>query len=69
VSSSGVSDIVTDPRHDGVAMPRHAGQPGPGRRAFLRSQRARIVDGRIHGGYNDVYEIVCPSCGHRPDLD
>ena len=28
-----------------------------------------IVDGRIQGGYNDVYELICPSCGDRPDLD
>ena len=45
---------------DGVTQPPLAGQPG---------QPARIVDGRIQGGYNDVYELICPSCGDRPDLD
>ncbi len=50
------------------ALPR-AGQPGHGPTAVLRNQPARIVDGRIDGGYNDVYELICPSCGDRPDLD
>jgi hypothetical protein len=27
------------------------------------------VHGCIEGGYNDVYELICPSCGDRPDLD
>ena len=54
---------------DGVPMPPAAGQPGHGRAAVLRRQPARIVDGRIQGGYNDVYELICPSCGDRPDLD
>src|SRR6185437_11103344 len=46
-----------------------AGQPGHGSAAFLRNQPARIVDGRIHGGYNGVYELICPNCGDDPDLD
>src|SRR5690349_3974753 len=54
---------------DGVTGPPLAGQPGHGPAAFLRNQPARIVDGRIQGGYNDVYELICPSCGDRPDLD
>lgn len=53
----------------GVTMPPLAGQPGHGPTAFLRNQPARIVDGRIQGGYNDVYELICPNCGDRPDLD
>ncbi len=50
------------------ALPR-AGQPGHGPAAVLRNQPTRIVDGRIQGGYNDVYELICPSCGDNPDLD
>jgi hypothetical protein len=46
-----------------------AGQPGHGSAAFVRNQPARIVDGRIHGGYNGVYELICPNCGDDPDLD
>ena len=33
------------------------------------SGRHRIVDGRVEGGYTDMYELICPSCGDRPDLD
>ena len=46
-----------------------AGQPGHGPTAVLRNQPVRIVDGRIQDGYNDVYELICPSCGDRPDRD
>ena len=54
---------------DGVIAPPLAGQPGHGRTAFLRRQPVRIVNGRIQGGYNDVYELICPSCGDHPDLN
>ena len=46
-----------------------AGQPGHGPTAVLRNQPARIAADGIQGGYNDVYELICPSCGDRPDLD
>ncbi len=46
-----------------------AGQPGHGSAAFLRNQPVRIVDGRIDGGYNGVYELICPDCGDDPGLD
>jgi hypothetical protein len=49
-----------------VALP---GQPGHGSAAFLRKQLVRIVDGRIHGGCNGVYELICPNCGDHPDVD
>ena len=49
--------------------PALAGQPGHGSEAFLRSQPVRVVDGCVEGGYTDVYELICPSCGDRPDLD
>jgi hypothetical protein len=49
--------------------PPLAGQPGHGSMAFVRSQPVRIVDGRFHGGYTDVYELICPSCGDHPYMD
>ena len=49
--------------------PLPAGQPGHGSEAVLRSQPVRIVDGRVEGGYTDMYELICPSCGDRPDLN
>ena len=45
------------------------GQPGHGRTAFVRRRPVRIVDGRMEGGYTDVYELICPSCGDHPYLD
>jgi hypothetical protein len=45
------------------------GQPGHGSTAFLRRRPARIVDGRMEGGYTDAYELICPSCGDHPYLD
>jgi hypothetical protein len=51
-----------------VASPP-AGQPGHGSEAVLRSQPVRVVGGRVEGGYTDMYELVCPSCGDHPDLD
>ena len=52
-----------------VVTPPPAGQPGNGSGAVLRRQRVRIVNGRFEGGYNDVFEIICPSCGDRPYLN
>jgi len=52
-----------------VVTPPPAGQPGHGIEAFLRSQPVRIKDGRVEGGYTDVYELICPSCGDHLDLD
>ena len=49
--------------------PPFTGQPGYGRTAFLRRQPVRVVDGRLDGGYTDVYELICPSCGDHPYLD
>ena len=49
-----------------VALPGH---PGHGSAAFLRKQLVRIVDGRIHGDCNGVYELICPNCGDHPDVD
>ena len=54
---------------DSVAMPPLAGRPGHGSAAFLRNRPARIVDDRIQGGCNDVYELICSSCGDRSDLE
>ena len=46
-----------------------AGQPGHGRIAFLRRQPARIVEGRVEGGYASVFELICCDCGDHPYLD
>ena len=46
-----------------------SGQPGHGTAAFMRNQPACIANGRIYGGYNDVYELICPDCGDDPGLD
>ena len=45
------------------------GQPGHGGTAFLRRQPARIVDGRVEGGYTGVFELICPGCGDNPYVD
>jgi hypothetical protein len=50
-----------------VALPP-AGQLGHGNEAILRKQPVRIVDGRVEDGYNQVFEVICPSCGDHPDL-
>ena len=54
---------------EGAAATLAAGQPGHGSEAVLRSQPVRIVDGRVEGGYTDMYELICPSCGDRRDLN
>jgi hypothetical protein len=46
-----------------------AGQPGHGRTASLRRQPARIVDGRMEGGYTDAFELICGQCGDNPCID
>jgi hypothetical protein len=46
-----------------------AGQPGHGCTASLRRQPARIVDGRMEGGYTGVFELICCQCGDHPYLD
>jgi hypothetical protein len=30
---------------------------------------ARLVEGRIEGGYTSVFEVICCDCGDDPDLD
>ncbi len=46
-----------------------AGQPGHGRTASLRRQPARIISGRMEGGYTDLFELICGQCGDHPYLD
>jgi hypothetical protein len=46
-----------------------AGQAGHGRTASLRRQPARIVAGRMEGGYTDVFELICGECGDHPYVD
>jgi len=54
---------------DQVATPPPAGQPGHGSGVVLRRQPVRIVDGQVEGGYTDMYELICPSCGDHRDLN
>jgi hypothetical protein len=37
--------------------------------ARLRRQPVRMVEGRAEGGYRDLFELICPSCGDHPYLD
>lgn len=46
-----------------------AGQPGHGEIAILRRQPARMVEGRMEGGYTSVFELICCDCGDHPYLD
>jgi hypothetical protein len=46
-----------------------AGEPGHGSTAVPRRQPVRIVDGRFEGGYTDVFELICPSCGDHAELE
>ena len=46
-----------------------AGQPGHGRTAFVRRRPVHLVDGRVEGGYTDVFEFICPGCGDNPHVD
>ncbi len=46
-----------------------AGQRGHGTAASLRRQPARIVLGRIEGGYTAAFEVICCDCGDRPYWD
>jgi hypothetical protein len=53
-----------------AVTPPPAGQPGHGDGdVYLRRQPVRIVDGRGEGGYTDMYELICLSCGDHRDLD
>jgi len=52
-----------------VAASPLAGRPGHGSKAVLRRQPVRIVDGRVEGGYTDVFELICPDCSDHRDLD
>ena len=54
---------------NGANMLTPAGQPGHSGTAYVRRQPVRIVDGRFKGGYTDVFEVICPSCGDHPYLD
>jgi hypothetical protein len=40
-----------------------------GAAASLRRQPARIVLGRIEGGYTGAFEVICCDCGDRPYWD
>ena len=48
---------------------RACDQPALGWTVVLRRRPARLVDGRVEGGYTSVFEIICCECGDHPDLD
>lgn len=54
---------------EAAMTPPRAGQPGHGRTASLRRRPVRIADGRMEGGYTDVFEVICPGCGDHQYLD
>ena len=60
---------MTSTASNGVSTLPLAGQPGHGSTAFWRNQPVRIVDGRVEGGYTDLFELICPDCGDHGDLD
>jgi hypothetical protein len=45
------------------------GPPRQGWSVVLRRQPARIVNGEPHGGYTDMFELICYDCGNDPGLD
>ena len=53
----------------GAAAFPPAGQFGHGCTAVLRSQPARLGDGRVEGGHTGVFELICCDCGDNPYLD
>lgn len=55
----------TRPGMDAPAVPP---VPGHGPTARLRRQPVRIANGRVEGGYTDVFKVICPDCGDDPDL-
>ena len=44
-------------------------QPLHGWTTVLRRQPARIVDGRMEGGYTGAFGLICGQCGDHPYLD
>ena len=48
---------------------RTCDQPALGWTVVLRRQPARIVEGRVQGGYTNAFEIICCDCGDHPDVD
>ena len=45
------------------------GSPVTAPRPACGASRARIVLGRMAGGYTDAFEIICCDCGDRPYWD
>ena len=59
---------VTDASPAGDAV-LPVGQFGHGLTASLRRQPARLVEGRVEGGYTGLFELICCDCGDHPYLD
>lgn len=65
-----------DPRDPWLQIDDHGvirfplpGRAGHGCTASLRRQPARIVEGRLEGGYTGAFELICCECGDHPYLD
>ncbi len=56
-------------KHGGRRGAPMAGWLAHGETARLRRQPVHMVEGRPEGGYRDLFELVCPSCGDHPYLD
>ncbi len=67
-SSSGAARANLRAARDCTRIPP-PGVPGHGLNAILRRQPARIVQGRMEGGYTGVFEVICGDCGDRPYWD
>ena len=48
---------------------RACDQPALGWTVVMRRRPVRLVDGRVQGGYTNVFELICCDCGDHPDLD
>ncbi len=48
---------------------RACDQPALGWTVVLRRRPVRLVDGRVEGGYTNVFEIICCDCGDHPGQD
>jgi hypothetical protein len=44
-------------------------QPRGSWTAVLRRRPVRMVEGRLSGGYTNVFEIICCDCGDHPYWD
>jgi hypothetical protein len=61
--------LAPRPGVDDEMPPAPVDQNGEIARWFLRRQPARIVGGRVQGGWTGAFELICCDCGDNPYLD